>query len=53
MLAANRPRLVVVLVVSFPRLEVVQAALAAGAATVLGRPLTLESLAGALLARGA
>lgn len=52
MLAANRPALVVVLVASFPRREVVEAATAAGAAAVLGRPLALESLAGALVASG-
>ena len=50
MLTANRPALTVVLVVSFPRREVVDAAKAAGAAAVLGRPLAVESLAGALVA---
>lgn len=50
MLAANRPALEVMLVVSFPRREVVDAAMAAGAAAVLGRPLAVESLAGALVA---
>jgi hypothetical protein len=50
MLTANRPALAVVLVVSFPRREVVDAATAAGAAAVLGRPLAVESLAGALVA---
>jgi hypothetical protein len=52
MLAANRPRLAVILVTSFPRLEIVAAAAAAGAVAVLGRPLAIESLGGALIAGG-
>lgn len=49
MLAANRPRLRVILVDSFPRADTALAALAAGATAVLGRPLAPESLAGVLL----
>lgn len=48
LLSANRPRLRPVIVESFPRGESVQAALHAGAAAVLGRPLSLEALAGRL-----
>ncbi len=49
MLAANRPGLPVILLESFPRGEGVAAALAAGAAAVLARPTSLESLTGLLL----
>jgi hypothetical protein len=48
LLSANRSRLRTVIVESFPRGETVQAALDAGAAAVLGRPLSLEALAGRL-----
>lgn len=48
MLVANRPDLAVVLLESFPRGEVTEAALEAGARAVLGRPVTLESLEGTL-----
>lgn len=48
MMAANRPGVGIVLLESFPRGESVQAALRAGAAAVLGRPLTLEALEGTL-----
>ncbi len=50
MLAANRPGRQVILFESFPRPEVTQAALDAGAAAVLGRPCGVETLAGMLLA---
>lgn len=49
MLAANRPGLGIVLLDSFPRGDVARAALRAGAAAVLGRPVGLEALAGTLL----
>lgn len=49
MLSANRPALRVILLDSFPRGDGVAAALQAGAAAVLGRPASLESLAGTLL----
>lgn len=48
MLVANRPGLAVVLLESFPRGDATEAALAAGARAVLGRPVTLEALEGAL-----
>lgn len=48
LLRANRPGLAVVLLDSFPRGDTVRAAFQAGAAEVLGRPLALDSLAGAL-----
>lgn len=48
LLSANRPALRTLMVESFPRGDSVQAALEAGAAAVLGRPLSLEALAGRL-----
>jgi hypothetical protein len=51
LLAANRPRLFIVLLDSFPRGDSVAAALRAGAAAVLGRPVNLEAVAGTLLRR--
>lgn len=48
MLAANRPGLAIVLLESFPRGDTTEAALRAGARAVLGRPVTLEALAGTL-----
>lgn len=48
MLAANRPTLAIVLLDSFPRGDTTEAALRAGARVVLGRPVTLEALAGTL-----
>jgi len=51
LLAANRPGLFIVLLDSFPRGDTSQAAVRAGAAAVLGRPLSLETLAGTLLRR--
>ena len=51
LLAANRPGLFIVLLESFPRGDTVAAALRAGAAAVLGRPVSLEALAGVLLHR--
>lgn len=50
MLTAHRPSRAVVLLDSFPRAGTVRAALDAGAAAVLGRPLSVESLSGVLLA---
>jgi len=50
MLAANRPGLFVVILQSFPRGDAALAARRAGAAAVLGRPVSLEALAGTLLA---
>lgn len=47
LLAANRPDLGMVVIDSFPRPETALAALGAGAAAVLGRPLSPEALAGA------
>ena len=47
LLAANRPSLFIVVLDSFPRGDTVLAALRAGAA-VLGRPISLEALAGTL-----
>ena len=49
MLAANRPRLRIILLESFPRPDTVAAALQAGAAAVLGRPVSAETLAGTLV----
>jgi hypothetical protein len=49
LLAANRPGLCIVVLESFPRGDTVMAALRAGAAAVLGRPLSLEALLGTLL----
>jgi len=51
LLAANRPGLFIVLLDSFPRGDSVAAALRAGAAAVLGRPVNLEAVAGTLLRR--
>jgi hypothetical protein len=51
LLAANRPGLFIVLLDSFPRGDTVAAAMRAGAAAVLGRPVNLEALAGTLLRR--
>lgn len=49
MLKANRPGLRVVVFDSFPRGDSAQAALGAGAAAVLGRPASLEAVAGTIL----
>ena len=49
LLAANRPGLFIVILDSFPRGDSVLAAMRAGAAAVLGRPVSLEALAGTLL----
>ena len=51
LLAANRPGLFIVLLDSFPRGDTVAAAMRAGAAAVLGRPVNLEAVAGTLLRR--
>jgi hypothetical protein len=51
LLAANRPGLFIVMLDSFPRGDSVAAALRAGAAAVLGRPVNLEALAGSLMRR--
>lgn len=48
MVAANRPGVGIVLLESFPRGDSAQAALRAGAAAVVGRPITLEALEGTL-----
>lgn len=48
MLAANRPGLRIILLESFPRSDTTLAALQAGAAAVLGRPVAAETLAGTL-----
>lgn len=45
-LAANRPSLAIVIVDSFPRGDTAQAALDAGATAVLGKPISIEALAG-------
>lgn len=50
LLAGQRPGRLIVLLCSFPRAELVQAALAAGATAVLGRPTDREALSGILLA---
>ena len=49
LLSANRPRLFIVILESFPRGDTSQAAIRAGAAAILGRPVALEALAGTLL----
>ncbi len=49
LLAANRPRLFIVILDGFPRGDTVLAAVRAGAAAILGRPVSLEALAGTLL----
>lgn len=49
MLSANRPHLTVLLLDSFPSHDTTMAALDAGAAAVLARPVSLESLAGTLV----
>lgn len=49
MLTANRPRVAVVLLDSFPRGDTTRAAVDAGARAVLPRPLSLETLSGVLL----
>lgn len=46
MLAANRPGLRIILLESFPRPDTAAVALQAGAAAVLGRPVSAETLAG-------
>jgi hypothetical protein len=51
LLAANRPGLEIVLLESFPRGDTAAAATQAGAAAILGRPVSLEALAGTLLQR--
>ena len=48
LLVANRPGVAVVILDSFPRGDVARGALRAGAAAILGRPVGLEVLAGAL-----
>jgi hypothetical protein len=47
-LAANRPHLAIIVIESFPRGDSVRAALEAGAAAVLGKPLSIEALMGTL-----
>jgi hypothetical protein len=49
LLAAERPERPILLVEGFPRSDTTLQALDAGAAAVLGRPLALETLGGALL----
>ena len=49
MLAANRPGLRIIMLESFPRSDTTAAALTAGAAAVLGRPASVESLGGTIL----
>lgn len=49
LLAAHRPGRAVILLESFPRADTTRAALDAGAAAVLGRPLAMETLSGILL----
>jgi hypothetical protein len=51
LLAANRPGLFILVLESFPRGDTVAAAMRAGAAAVLGRPVCLEAVCGALLSR--
>jgi len=51
LLAANRPGLGIVLLESFPRGDTAAAAMQAGAAAILGRPVSLEALAGTLMHR--
>lgn len=53
LLASQQPGRRIVVVEAFPRGDGVLAALRAGAAAVLGRPLGLEALAGALLMQSA
>lgn len=48
LLSANRPALRTIILESFPRGDSVQAAVEAGAAAVLGRPVSLEALRGLL-----
>jgi DNA-binding NarL/FixJ family response regulator len=48
LLVANRPGVAVVILDSFPRGDSCRAALQAGAAAVLGRPVSLEALVGTL-----
>lgn len=48
LLAANRPQLDIVMLESFPRGDTSAAAMQAGAAAVLGRPVSLEALTGML-----
>jgi hypothetical protein len=50
LLSANRPALAVILLDSFPRGDLALAAVRAGAAAVLARPVSLEALTGTLLA---
>jgi len=50
LVSANRPGLFIVVLDSFPRGDTTVAAVRAGAAAVLGRPVSLEALAGTLLA---
>ncbi len=45
-LAANRPGLRIVVIESFPRADSARAAVDAGAAAVLGKPLSIEALVG-------
>ncbi len=52
LLAANRPGLFIVILDSFPRGDTVVAAVRAGAAAVLGRPVSLEAVCGVLLGQG-
>jgi len=49
LLVAHRPARAVVLLESFPRADTTRAALGAGAAAVLGRPVSMEALSGVLL----
>lgn len=51
LLAANRPGLEIILLESFPRGDTAAAAMQAGAAAILGRPVSLEALAGTLVRR--
>ena len=51
LLSANRPGLDIVMLDSFPRGDTAAAAMQAGAAAVLGRPVSLEALVGTLLRR--
>jgi len=49
LLSAHRPTRAVILLESFPRADTTRAALESGAAAVLGRPVSMESLSGVLL----
>lgn len=49
LLSAHRPARAVILLESFPRADTTRAALESGAAAVLGRPVSMESLSGVLL----